>query len=270
MCLGVPSFARERNWHQPDYRSLKFLILWYSSMVVCLMREFEGFETVVFVSMVTPEELDFLFAEYTVGALTMPAAVLVRSHLELNPQSRRWAGDLAALGGLLLDDAGASTEDTAPVTADEVLMWMDEQDQSEPVCSRKMCNLYGKGNLLPETLHRFLGHKADAIDWQFRLPGIREFPIRSDDGGTASLVKIAAGRTIPSHTHEGREITLVLQGGISDQTGHYVRGDIAIADERIDHRPVADKDEDCILFSVRDAEIKLTGPIGRMISRIAL
>jgi putative transcriptional regulator len=57
----------------------------------------------------------------------------------------------------------------------------------------------------------------------------------------------------------------VLRGGFSDVSGHYMRGDIAIADEDVDHKPVADADEDCICFAVTDAPLKLTGPVGKVI-----
>jgi putative transcriptional regulator len=73
---------------------------------------------------------------------------------------------------------------------------------------------------------------------------------------------------MPSHTHEGSEITLVLRGGFSDATGHYRRGDIAIADSEVDHRPRADEDEDCICFAVTDAPLRLTGPVARFVQRL--
>jgi putative transcriptional regulator len=47
-----------------------------------------------------------------------------------------------------------------------------------------------------------------------------------------------------------------------------VRGDIAVADPTIDHRPVADPAEECIIFIVQEAQVKLTGPIGRLIQRV--
>jgi putative transcriptional regulator len=50
--------------------------------------------------------------------------------------------------------------------------------------------------------------------------------------------------------------------------GHYRRGDIAIADQEVDHRPVADREEDCICFAVTDAPIRLTGPVGRLLQRL--
>jgi putative transcriptional regulator len=80
------------------------------------------------------------------------------------------------------------------------------------------------------------------------------------------LMRIKSGTAMPAHTHEGIELTLVLAGGFSDETGHFLRGDLAEADATIDHRPVADPGEDCLCLAVTDAPLRLTGPIGRLLN----
>ncbi|MGO7580660.1 hypothetical protein ACC699_39075, partial [Rhizobium ruizarguesonis] len=42
-------------------------------------------------------------------------------------------------------------------------------------------------------------------------------------------------------------------------------GEISIADETVDHRPVAEKDRPCIAFAVSDGPVKLTGSFRQMI-----
>ena len=68
---------------------------------------------------------------------------------------------------------------------------------------------------------------------------------------------------MPSHTHHGTELTLVLTGGFKDEDGHYVAGDVAFADGDVDHKPIADEGEDCICFAVTAGRLQLTGPVGR-------
>ena len=60
----------------------------------------------------------------------------------------------------------------------------------------------------------------------------------------------------------------MLKGGFSDKTGHFARGDVAVADAELDHIPVADLDADCICFAVTDAPLRLTGPFGRLMHRL--
>jgi putative transcriptional regulator len=84
--------------------------------------------------------------------------------------------------------------------------------------------------------------------------------------GDVSLFWIGAGKKMPTPTHEGSEVTLVIQGGFTDVIGHYGVGDVAIADQDVDHRPVADDDgEDCLCFAVADAPLVLTGAFGRWV-----
>jgi putative transcriptional regulator len=73
---------------------------------------------------------------------------------------------------------------------------------------------------------------------------------------------------MPSHTHHGVEVTLVLQGSFSDPLGRYMRGDIAIADDEIDHKPVAGSEQDCICFAVTEGPVRLTGPVARLFNRL--
>ena len=114
-----------------------------------------------------------------------------------------------------------------------------------------------KANQSVEELARINPHLPEA------LPGLRECRIATGDGMSAVLYKIRAGRKMPQHSHEGSEVTLVLRGGFRDEGGHFRRGDIAVADEHLDHVPVADEDEECLCFAVLDAPLRLTGPIGR-------
>jgi putative transcriptional regulator len=63
---------------------------------------------------------------------------------------------------------------------------------------------------------------------------------------------------------------LVLQRGFRDQFGHYVPGDIAVADGTIDQRPVADRSVECIIFVVAESASEIDRairPPGRALVR---
>ena len=42
------------------------------------------------------------------------------------------------------------------------------------------------------------------------------------------LIRLAAGKRVPRHTHEGHELTVVIEGGFRDEQGHHLRGDLVI------------------------------------------
>jgi putative transcriptional regulator len=79
-------------------------------------------------------------------------------------------------------------------------------------------------------------------------------------------LRIKAGRSIPSHTHRGPEVTLVLDGGFSDQRGHYSRGDVCVADDTVEHRPVADPDGECLCLALSGGPIRFKGWLGSLLA----
>lgn len=202
--------------------------------------------------------LDELLAGYVAGTLAEPARVLVSAHLELTDRNRPYVRQLETLGGLEL-------EQTKPVA-------LTNRDA-------RLAAIFGLGApqvrapqpeesfdpRIPASLRRMMGRPSlEGLAWRGLMPGVKEYRMGEIDGCSASLLWIRAGRAVPSHTHDGTELTLVLQGGFADADGHYVRGDIAIADDHIDHKPIADRDEDCICFAVTEGHLRLTGPVGRL------
>jgi putative transcriptional regulator len=79
-------------------------------------------------------------------------------------------------------------------------------------------------------------------------------------------MRIEPGVGAPRHTHGGMEITLVLDGAYADATGTYGRGDVQVADDGVEHEPVAVGEKTCLCLVVSDAPIKLTGFFGRLLN----
>jgi putative transcriptional regulator len=204
----------------------------------------------------TQEQLDALLAGYVAGTLAEPARLLVRSHLDLSPANRGFVRDLEATCGTML-------ENVAPMALDNRDAMLSAIFDAPPADRIAIAPRPVRRTRLPATLADFIGKDIGEIPWKTKLPGLREFKVVEMDGCSASLLWIRAGMAMPTHTHHGTELTLVVEGGFSDGEGHYVRGDVAYADDDVDHRPVADEGEDCICFAVTEGSLRLTGPIGR-------
>lgn len=202
--------------------------------------------------------LDELLAAYAAGHLSGSLHALVASHLSIKPDNRAFVAALETLKG---DELEATPP--APVRNREARLAaiFDSIDPPET-------NPVQGCDVVPGPLARIIGRDFNAVPWRTVLPGIKEYRLKEEQDGEASLLWIRPGRTMPSHTHDGSEVTLVLKGGFTDATGHFTRGDIAIADSDIDHRPRADEGEDCVCFAVTDAPLRLTGTVGRLVQRI--
>jgi putative transcriptional regulator len=208
----------------------------------------------------TTGALDAVLAEYVAGTLPGPAHVLVSAHLEMSDRSRAFVEGLESLAGSEL-----ATIDPVPLSNRDERLARIFALPDEPIIRPAAVPL-AAGGRLPPSIRRYLGHDVDRVRWRTLLPGVREYRFAEDDGCTASLYWIRAGRPLPAHTHGGSELTLVIEGAFADADGHYGRGEIAVADDEVDHRPVADLGEDCLCFAVTDAPLRLTGPIGRLIA----
>src|SRR4029079_18615389 len=103
---------------------------------------------------------------------------------------------------------------------------------------------------LPSILAAYIGHAFEACKWRWLGLGLRRCVLRKDASCEVSFLRCRAGKSLLVHTHNGLEATLVLAGGYSDAFGHYRAGDMAVADEAVEHRPVADRDGECLVFLV--------------------
>ncbi len=205
------------------------------------------------------DTLDLLLAQYVAGKLPLPVHALIGGHIELNPSSQAVvrqfeesaAAQLAASDGFDVTNRDAMFREI-----------VNSAPQHFGFSSAAACPV------VPRALQRFSGYDAATMPWKTKLPGYREALVGEIDGCEAKFLWIRPGRAMPNHTHEGSELTLVLEGSFADEDGVYRRGDISAADETIDHRPVAGEGVPCICFAVTTAPLKLTGSFRQLFSDV--
>ena len=203
-----------------------------------------------------------LLLDYAAGSCGEAEALIIATHLALCPECRAVVEACDAVGGALLEDIRPTDLDTHSLEA--VLARLDEP---EPLAPAPVAAETQRDIIVPQPLRGYLATDLEKVAWKPVIRGLDEASVPIGGSPAKSrLMRIGAGVAVPRHTHHGSELTLVLAGGFSDNRGHFVRGDIAISDAEVDHRPVADADEDCICFVVTDAPLKLTGPIGRLLN----
>ena len=203
-----------------------------------------------------------MLLSYAAGSMNEPLALLVATHLALCPQCRHQVAAYEALGGEELEDQAP-----ALLSSDSLVRVLDRLDAPEAPAEAMPPWPASNGDLrLPRPLRDYVAGSLDSLDWHQR-GGIAEASLLPErDSFKTRLMRIRPKTAIPEHSHHGSEYTLVLTGGFSDHTGHFVRGDVAIADPAVQHKPIADPGEDCVCLAVTDAPLRFTGPIARLLS----
>ncbi len=208
--------------------------------------------------------LESLLAQYAVGSLGHGMSVLVASFATLSPSARRQLDAFESLNGYLLEEAEAAP--MADSSFDNVLNRLDgEDDSTDLAAANDAGSQKATDKDLPLPLRDVFNHSFDSLPWRFAYPGVRHFKLAIGDAGEeVRLLKIKPGKAAPRHTHKGIEATLVLRGAFRDGNRLYERGQLALADQHVQHRPRAEGDEDCICLAVTDGALRFTDSLGRV------
>ena len=201
---------------------------------------------------------DAVLANYAAGLLPPPAHALVGTHLEMKADNRSYVSALE-------DCAAGVMESSEPVALPNRDAILEAIFASSNEANASISSDQPRTSTMPKTLEKFLKTSLHDIPWQSVLPGFKQWDLGEQDGCDVHMFWIKPGRKMPSHTHEGTELFLVIEGSFSDESGTYGPGDFSIADDSVDHRPVAGPECPCIGFSVNDAPLRLTGSLSERI-----
>ena len=202
-----------------------------------------------------------LLMDYAAGAQREPVALLVATHISMCPSCQAEVRRLESLGGAMLETL--EPEPMAEEALDHALARLESSGKAEPTPAARPS---AGDPRLPRPLRDYLDGSLDGASWK-RRGVFAELALLEDvPGFKTRLLRIKGGATMPQHTHEGSELTLVLAGSFRDAAGHYRPGDVALADASVDHQPVADPGEDCLCLAVTDAPLRLTGTFGRYLN----
>jgi putative transcriptional regulator len=199
-----------------------------------------------------------LLLDYATGAAAEPVALAVATYLALNPAVASLYHDLNAVGGALLDNCAPAPMSEGALAA--ILKRLD----SVPVEPRMPAALTSDAACrVPYPLQAYIGSSWENLHWKSVTAGVEEYVIASHTRGwRTSLLRIAPGKAMPTHTHAGEEYTIVLDGAYVDENGAFARGSIEVADSSTVHKPVSDPVAGCVCLAVLSAPLQLTGFIG--------
>jgi putative transcriptional regulator len=202
-----------------------------------------------------------ILLSYSSGTLDEASSLLVATHLALCPYCRTRSALADSLGGYLLDSIEATP--VSPEMIDSVMAKVREGASCQRVEPKRAAATH---SVVPEPLRSYVGGDLDQLQWRRLAPRIQQIAIATaDERSTARLLRFQSGLRVPSHGHNGRELTLVLAGSLCDRETVMHRGDIAETDERTEHQPFAGPGEDCICLAVTDAPLRFKSMFARLL-----
>ena len=153
-----------------------------------------------------------------------------------------------AVGGALLDVS--DPEEMGDDSFESVMALIESQPTQTTQISERVASD------VPSALSDYIGGSLHDIKWRPIGLGVKQSLLKTSGNSTARLLYIPAGTAVPHHSHNGNELTLVLKGAFEDEVARFGPGDVEMADEDLDHQPIAVEGEDCICLAVTDAPLK--------------
>ena len=194
-----------------------------------------------------------LLIGYSAGMLPEAFNLVVATHLSMCDTCRMAAQAYEAIGGSILD-----AEAQAPVNEDSLASTLAIISKG-PIATKSAVNMD-----LPNPLGSYIGDNLRDIKWRSVGMGVRQAVLKTSKSATARLLFIPAGAAVPDHGHRGTELTLVLKGAFRDETALFSAGDVEVANEDLNHTPIAEIGEDCICLAATDAPLRFNSWIPRM------
>lgn len=204
---------------------------------------------------------DALLMGYSAGTLPEGFSLLVASHISMCDECRARMHAFDAVGGAMLDDAAGETDALDEDSFAATLRLIEMSDSEAPT---PRAPAPGQGSVLPAPLRDYVGGDVDAIRWRRVGGGIKDCVLVDHGAAVARLLYIPGGQAVPDHGHSGTELTLVLSGAFHDEVDHFGAGDVEVADEELDHTPVAVEGAPCICLAATDAPLRFRGLLPRL------
>jgi putative transcriptional regulator len=183
-----------------------------------------------------------LVADYAAGTLPPGMRLLVGSHLSFCRECRDKVARLEAIGGALL--AGGGSVEPAPRCLASALARIARPAEAEAVEAERDAPL-------PVPLRLRLKMPVCDLRWRPLLPGLSECRLDGFPTEAVGLMRGQPGTRMLAPDHCGRESTLVLAGRFRDGARTYGRGDLALADPRIERCPEVTGRETCLCLVVK-------------------
>ena len=197
---------------------------------------------------------------YAAGTLPEAFNLVVATHVSMCDTCRAALAEYDAVGGEVMLESGSVelAEDALAAT----MAMIEKGVDVAPVAPKRRVE-----SIFPGPLQDYVAGDVDGLKWRKIGGGVSQMVLETSPGATVRLLRIPGGTAVPDHGHRGTELTLVLQGAFADQTDRFGAGDVEVANEDLEHTPVAEVGMDCICLAATDAPLRFNGWVPRIAQR---
>jgi len=201
-----------------------------------------------------------LLMGYAAGTLPEAFNVVVATHVSMCDTCRAALAEYDALGGEVMagTDPVALAEDALSSTMNLIAQGYD----GGVITPRRR-----DGSTIPAPLEGYVGTDLENVKWRKVGGGVSQLVLDTSSDATVRLLRIPGGTAVPDHGHRGTELTLVLQGAFKDESDRFAAGDVEVANEDMQHTPIAEDGVDCICLAATDAPLQFSGLLPRLAQR---
>lgn len=193
--------------------------------------------------------------EFSSGTGSSALSIAISTHLHFCQECRRQVSDNQSMAAVMFEEQSRVELETEGF--DKLMDRLRKEPAPAPVTTTKAPSRF------PPIIEKLIHRDTESLNWKSPMKNLRVSHLMKDESGLIlGLHHMKSGGRVPHHTHRGKEISVVIEGGFSDEMGSYGPGDFIHLSKEHHHSPQADADGDCWMLSLVEAPVKLTGPLG--------
>jgi putative transcriptional regulator len=195
---------------------------------------------------------DDLLLRYATGAASGGERLVLAAHLGVCGQCQRAVAEAEAVGGALL--AALPPAELHPDALALALARIERPHRIAAPRPRPVGWIPAPDPVLGAVSRR-----------RWAAPGVWVASVTRGPGGArAYVLGVAAGMSVPRHTHRGEEMVCVLKGSYLDGDTLHGPGDFAFSNEAIDHKPRITEHGECVCIIAAEDALVARDWVGRL------
>ncbi|ELR65929.1 Transcriptional activator ChrR [Photobacterium marinum] len=207
-------------------------------------------------------------AKHVAGELDPASSIMLSAHIELCADCRQQVTDIeTAQARELALSPSEPLSDELNNMLDQILRHKEAPQNEgvdyQPEQQEAVLTINNKSFKLPRALQR---HEDQIGPWT-HLPGnIKRAHVTTGGESKMNFIYMDSNSSLPQHTHQGQEITLVLAGKFCDEQATYYPGDFIVQTRENKHSPKTEENQDCLCLTLLDAPLHFTSGLATLLN----